>query len=81
MKRLRYQFAREFHFDVVHNYHVYMCQTCENSENWEDKEFTYTHLELLDHIYKCHEDNSYTLLNQLNIFSNGDQYYIKIKSS
>ena len=81
MKRFRFQFAREFHFDVVHNYHVYMCQTCENSKNWEDKGFTYTYFELLDHIYKCYEENPYTLLNQLNIFLNGDQYSIKIKSN
>ena len=66
VKTFRFQFAREFHFDVVHNYHVYMCQSCEeNSENWEVKGFTYTYFELLDHIYKCHEENPYTLLNQL----------------
>ena len=69
VKTFRFQFSREFHFDVVHNYHVYMCQSCEeNSENWEVKGFTYTYFELLDHIYKCHEENPYTLLNQLNIF-------------
>ena len=43
MKRFRFQFAREFHFDVVHNYRVYMCKTCENSEYWEDKGFSYTY--------------------------------------
>ena len=69
VKTFRFQIAIEFHFDVVHNYHVYMCQSCEeNSENWEVKGFTYTYFELLDHIYKCHEENPNTLFNQLNIF-------------
>lgn len=57
MKRFRFQFAREFRFDVVHNCHVYMCQTCENSENWEDKGVTYTDFELLDDIYRCHYEH------------------------
>ena len=55
MKRLRFKFEREFHFDAVHNCHVYMSKTCENSENWEDKGFTYTYFELFDDIYKRHE--------------------------
>lgn len=68
MKTFRFQIAREFHFDVVHNFRMYMCKNCENSENWEDRGFTYTYFELLDHIYKCHEENPYMILKYLNIF-------------
>ena len=68
VKRFRFLFEKQYHIDVIHNYHAYMCQTCENSENWEDKGFKYTYFELLDHIYKCHKENPYKILNQLNIF-------------
>ena len=63
-----FKFEKEYHVDVVHYYHVYMCHTCENSENWEDKGITYTYFELLDHIYKCHKETPYRLSNQLNKF-------------
>ncbi len=68
MKTFRFQIAREFHFDVVHNFRMYMCKNCENSGNWEDRGFTYTYFELLDHIYNCHEENPYMILKYLNIF-------------
>lgn len=68
MKTFRFQIAREFHFDVVHNFRMCMCKNCENSENWEDRGFTYTYFELLDHIYNCHEENPYMILKYLNIF-------------
>ena len=67
MKRFRFQFAREFHFDVVHNYRVYMCQTCENSEYWEDKGFSYTYFELLDHWLKVHNEDPFKILSYLNV--------------
>ena len=67
MKIFRFPFAREFHFDVIHNCSMYMCNICENSEDWKDKGFTFPYFELLDHIYKCHDKHPYTILNQINI--------------
>ena len=61
-------YKTEFQFDVIHNFRMYMCKPCENSEDQKDKRFRYTYFELLDHIYKCHEETPYTLLSLLNIF-------------
>ena len=52
---------------MVHNYRVYMCQTCENSEYWEDKGFSYTYFELLDHWLKVHNEDPFKILSYLNV--------------
>ena len=68
METFKFQLAREFHFDVIHNFCMYMCKYCENSEDQEQKGITYSYFELLDHIYSFHGKNPYTVLNYLNIF-------------
>ena len=68
MKTFKFQIAREFHFDVIHNFCMYMCKYCENSEDQEQKGITYSYFELLDHIYSFHGKNPYTVLSYLNIF-------------
>lgn len=68
MKTFKFQIAREFHFDVIHNFCMYMCKYCENSEDQEQKGITYSYFELLDHIYSFHGTNPYSVLSYLNIF-------------
>ena len=68
MKTLKFQFAREVHFDIVHNFCMYMCKYCENSEDQERKGITYSYFELLDHEYSFHGKNTYGVLSYMNLF-------------
>lgn len=67
MKKFKFQIAREFHFDVIHNFSFYMCKICENTKDSPQKGFSYTYFELLDHTYKYHNENPYIILDYLNI--------------
>ena len=42
-KTLKHQFAREFHFDVVHGFRAYMCRICDRSEDSEHRGSQYTY--------------------------------------
>ena len=68
MKTFKFQFAREVHFDIVHNFCMYMCKLCEKGEDPEQKGIKYSYFELLDHSYSFHEKNPYVILKYLNNF-------------
>lgn len=60
-KNFKFQFAREFHFDIFHKVSYYMCKICVgNTER-------YTYFELQDHLYCEHDENIYAILDHLNI--------------
>ena len=81
MKTFKFQFAREVHFDIVHNFCMYMCKLCEKGEDPEQKGIKYSYFELLDHGYSFHEKNPYIILKYLNIFSkNGEQFFTVSKT-
>ena len=67
-KTFKFKFAREVHFDIVHNFCMYMCTICENSEDSEQKGFKFSYFELLDHSHSIHEKNPYIILSYLNLF-------------
>ena len=67
-KTFKFQIAREFNFDVVHNFCMYMFKRCENSEYRGQKVITYSYFKQLDRIYSFHGKNPYTVLSYLNIF-------------
>ena len=66
-KTFRHQFAREFHFDVVHGFRAYMCRICDRSEDSEHRGSQYTYFEYLDHLIKYHNGNPYKILYYLNV--------------
>ena len=68
MKKFKFQSAREFHFDIIHNFRIYMCQICEHTKDHPQKGISYSYFELQDHIYKLHDQNPYRSLDYLNMF-------------
>ena len=58
--------AKAFHFDIKHNTKIYECDICRkaNPNNSIHSSF----YSLLDHSYKYHEENGYSILDYLNIF-------------
>ena len=67
-KTFKFQFAREVHFDIVHNFCMYMCKLCEKVKDPDQKDSKDSYCELLDHSYSFHESNPYIILKYLNIF-------------
>ena len=67
-KTFKYQFAREFHLDLVHDLQVCTCNVCNNVEQTQQKRIEYSYFELLDHICNFHESNPYTLIDYLNLY-------------
>ena len=76
MKTFKFQFAREVHFDIVHNFCMYMCKLCEKGEDPEQKGIKYSYFELLDH--------SYSFLHHIKVFKyflkNGEQFFAVSKT-
>ena len=66
-KTFIFQFAREVHFDIVHNFCMYICKLCEKSEDPELKSSKYSYFELLDHSYSF-DENTYIIPKYLSIF-------------
>ena len=62
----KYKILKDFHNDHKHNFISYNCGLCEEVRFYDHN---YTSLyQLLDHLYKFHDENIYKILCQINIF-------------
>ena len=67
-KKFNFQLAREFHCDIIHDIHIYMCKICDNIKESQYRGIQYSYFQLLDHIYNFHDSNPYILIQYLNLF-------------
>lgn len=61
-----YKLLKDFHNDLKHDIITYNCELCNEVSFNEDNQITL--YQVLDHLYKFHDENIYKILDQLNIY-------------
>ena len=64
-QKFKYKLLKDFHNDHKHNFICYTCELC-NELRFNTHNYTSLY-QLLDHLYKFHDENTYKILDQVNI--------------